>query len=217
MKNFSFVLLFAIMIATTLNSCVEKCSRDNQVIGEECFCIKDDKGNFVDLHFIKKKDGVVSINVEPSSIKPNEDSIPGCITFSNDVKIVSKTDGVSLEFTNNGKEKLWIFETTLGEPNICKSAYNGGDEPTQSVSYKCICNAPGDNHCKGISYTLNNQPVIETRCVQVIGNECKGSGYEIPCQIELIKDDENTPLNPNRATLLIVTARVLEYNGLKYE
>ncbi len=219
MKNFSFVLLFAIMIATTLNSCVEKCSRDNQVIGEECFCIKDDKGNFVDLHYVKKKDGIVSFTAEPSSIKPNEDTTPNCITiFSNMIIKHSENQG-TMCINSTDKEKLWIFEATLGEPNFCKSrSHDGNDnEPTESVSFKCRCYGGAADACKGNHQIRvspdGNSSYMAVWCDKV--GDCSVSGADHPCNI--YDTEGKKPFNPNNATLLIVAAKAIEYNGLKYE
>ena len=115
------------------------------------------------------------------------------------------------------KEKLWIFEATLGEPNFCKSRSHDGndDEPTESVNFKCRCYGGAVDACKGRHEIKQGQgySFMKVWCDKV-GN-CSVSGVDHTCNI--YDTEGKKPFNPNNATLLIVAAKAIEYNGLKYE
>lgn len=205
---FGFVVfgLFSLMSCDSENETINENiidTQSNQLI-DECFLVRGDRGELLDLHIVRNEDNQVIITTSPSELKSTDEDIPEYIVIANNVEFIDNTFVLP-----ETEENYWVFEVTLGDLNNTKAAPGGG-----TIAAECHCLAPSGN-CK-ITYTIINNNVFTAQCFSSIDTPCSSSGvgscaWTLPEVV--IKKTETT----EKITTIIVQSDIIDYNGLLYE
>jgi hypothetical protein len=214
MKNYFKVIWFVFVVFGMFS--LMSCESENETINEniidaqsnqlidECFLVRGDRGELLDLHIVRNEDNQVIITTSPSELKSTDEDIPEYIVIANNVEFIDNTFVLP-----ETAENYWVFEVTLGDLNNTKAAPGGG-----TIAAECHCLAPSGN-CT-ITYNIINNNVFTAQCFSSIDTPCSANGvgrctWTLPEVV--IKKTETT----EKITTIIVQSDIIDFNGLLYE
>ena len=174
---------------------------------DECFLVRGDRGELLDLHIIRNEDNQFFISANPSDLKSTDEYIPeyiiiadGIETYENSI-ILPKTD-----------KYYWLFEATLADIVGEKTAPGGG----QTISLECHCMAASGG-CR-IDLTWISPSIVGAACNSTPDSPCSASGDTSDCVFTTptITIQEKSEAF-EATTKIIIESEMIDYNGVLYE
>lgn len=216
MKNYFKIVLFVVITfgMFSLVSCKDEdvnmnennAGKQSNILIDECFLVRGDRGELIDLHISRGQDNKICITTSLSDIKSTDEYIPECVVIANDIEILENT--IVLPET---KENYWAFEVTLGDLNNLKAAPGG-----ETMTLECHCMAQSGNCKFSLQWFAPN--IVAASCLSSVDSPCSQSGVTQDCQFTTptitIQAKSETS---EKTTRLIIESNMIEYNGLLYK
>lgn len=219
MMNKLISILVIAIVAIMFASC-EKGKENHSEIQEktlidECFLVRGDYGELLDLHIVRDKNNNVFITTSLSNAnydtKSTHDDIPDYIIIAKDVEFSDNT--FVLPETN---ENYLIFDATLGDPIASKSVSVAPGIPGGGATISVECNCLSDKGKCAISCIMNGYNVFTATCKSSITDPCEASGIG-QCQWTLPTITVHESVLFQKSTKIIIESNNIDYNGILYE
>lgn len=224
MRKLIKIVVFAFI--TISGFCLVSCEdeknytgKENDTLIDECFLVRGNEGELLDLHITRDKNNQVFITTSLSDInahtKSTNDDVHDFIIIAESVEFIDNT------FVLPGTDKqYWIFEATLGAPVTTKAAPGGGTGTGSSVAITAECNClANEGECTVTTNSISPN-VFTAHCNNSANTPCELSGiaqckWTLPTII--VYPTIQAPTNTPKITTIVIESDIIDYNGVLYE